>query len=425
MHRKALLILFLLSAVTGFLRSQTNATLPNVTATYDPAIRTIRFSREAEPFSMPVYELNSGKKLVFDFDDLYDGLRRFRYTIRHCNSEWKTSEDITSFDYISGFDEVNIEKFTYSYNTTRPYIHYSAVFPDDNLRPKFSGNYLLIVFDDTPDQVVFTLRFLVVENMQVAISANVAQAGKIDLRNTHQQVDAVVNLKGWKVNDIGREIRTVILQNQRWDNAVTISRPRFVRGDELDYRYDENIVFRGGNQFRNFDFRSLVYQSDRVAVMGFDTANQVYLLPDQPRTYKPYVSEPDLNGNFLIKSDDHARDSDIESDYAWVHFFLPFPVTLTTGSLHVLGNFSLWQTGTANQLAYNPGRRGYELSVLLKQGYYNYLYALKNPADGSVDVSFIEGSHWETENDYSVLVYFAGTGERYERLIGVLEGVRR
>lgn len=425
MFRKTGLILLVFVVTSGFVQPQAVNAPQNITACYDQAIRTIRFYKEGEPFSLPVYELNSGKRLVFDFDDLNTGLRRFRYTIRHCNSEWKTSEDITSFDYISGFDEVNIEKFTYSYNTTRPYIHYSAVFPDDNLRPKFSGNYLLIVFDDTPDQVVFTLRFLVVENMQVAISANVVQAGRIDLRNTHQQVDAVVNLKGWRVHDIGREIRTVILQNQRWDNAVTVSRPRFIRGDELDYRYDENVVFSGGNQFRNFDFRSLVYQSDRVAVMGFDTANQVYLLPDQPRTYKPYLSEPDLNGNFLIKNDDHARDFDTESDYAWVHFFLPFPVTLTTGSLHVLGSFSLWQTGPANQLIYNPGRRGYELSLLLKQGYYNYLYALKNPADGTADVSFIEGSHWETENDYTLLVYYAETGERYEKLIGVLESLKR
>jgi hypothetical protein len=35
------------------------------------------------------------------------------------------------------------------------------------------------------------------------------------------------------------------------------------------------------------------------------------------------------------------------------------------------------------------------------------------------DESFIEGSHWETENDYGVFVYFRETGSLYEKLIAV------
>jgi hypothetical protein len=200
---------------------------------------------------------------------------------------------------------------------------------------------------------------------------------------------------------------------------MIITKPRFTRGDELDYRYDENIAFSGGNQFRNFDIKSLVYQTERIGKILYDTANQVFLLPDQPRTYKQYITEADLNGQFFIKNEEYPEKSATEADYAWVHFFLPFPAVLTSGGFHVMGEMTMWQLTDATKMQFNINRRGYELNLLLKQGYYNYLYVLQESSKPMADESFIEGSHWETENDYGVFVYFRETGSLYEKLIAV------
>ena len=107
--------------------------------------------------------------------------------------------------------------------------------------------------------------------------------------------------------DINREIKLVIQQDDRWDNALRNIRPRFIRGDELDYRYDENNVFNGGSPYRNFDIKSLTYQTDRIDKIFFDTANQVILLEDKPRTYKNYVYDKDISGRFLIKNEVDAE----------------------------------------------------------------------------------------------------------------------
>ncbi len=58
----------------------------------------------------------------------------------------------------------------------------------------------------------------------------------------------------------------------------------------------------------------------------------------------------------------------------------------------------------------------YTTSVLLKQGYYNYYYAVVGP--GGIDIQKMEGSWTDTENDYQALVYFRGFGDIYDRVVG-------
>jgi hypothetical protein len=236
---------------------------------------------------------------------------------------------------------------------------------------------------------------------------------------SRQQIDLEVKLNGMAVTDISREIKVIVQQNGRWDNVLKLGNPRFIRGDDLDYRYDESIAFDGGNQYRSFDTKSLIYQSERIAKISYDTTYQVFLVNDLPRTFKQYVSEQDLNGKFYVKNEEHAENSNTEADYTWIHFFLPYPALLATGQFFVIGELTRWEICPEGRMNYNYNRKGYELNLFLKQGYYNYLYVLKENGKSSGDVAFIEGNHWETENDYSIYVYYHETGSLYDRLIAV------
>jgi hypothetical protein len=394
---------------------------PNENLCYDPSIKTIQVFKEGFELSSPVIQLNSTDRLTIQFDDLDPDIKRYKYTILHCEADWQTSADLFVADFIEGFREENIDQYEYSYNTTVRYTHFQTTFPTDNMKPKLSGNYLLVVYEDDPSQLAFTVRFMVVEASPVVATGKIVQSSQMAERNTRQQIDFVVRLNGFQTLDVGREIKIILMQNGRWDNALQLSRPRFARADELDYRYDESISFSGGNQFRYFDIKSLQYQSERIARISYDTTNQVYLLADQPRTFKQYSFEKDLNGRFFIKNEDHAEKSATEADYAWVHFFLPYPALITTGTFHVVGELTSWQLNENSRMYFNPGHKGYELNLFLKQGYYNYLYLLKENGKKSGDESLIEGSHWETENDYTVFVYFHETGSLYDRLIAVTD----
>ena len=393
--------------------------LPNENICYDPSIKTIQVFKEGFDLSSPIIQLNSTDRISIQFDDLDPDIKRYKFTVLHCESDWTASANLSVADYIDGYREENIDQYEYSYNTTVRYTHFKTTFPTDNMRPKISGNYLLVVYEDDPSRLAFTMRFVVVESTPVVANGNIVQSSQIAERNTRQQINLVVRLNGFQVLDVERELKINLMQNGRWDNILRLSKPRFARADELDYRYDESISFNGGNQFRNFDIKSLQYQSERIARIAYDTTNQVYLLADQPRTFKQYTFEKDLNGRFYIKSEDHAEHSNTEADYAWVHFYLPYPVLITIGTFHVLGELTYWQLDKSSRMYFNPEHKGYELNLFLKQGYYNYEYVLKENSKMAADETLMEGSHWETENDYTVYVYYHETGSLFDRLIAV------
>jgi hypothetical protein len=416
---KIIKYLFLLSgpAVLPFYCSA--ADFPNENITYAANIKTVQLYKQGFEMSAPVFQLNSTEGLDLGFDDLDDGSKAYKYTIRHCESDWTTSVDLKPSEYIRGYTEENIRDFQYSINTMVKYVHYSASFPTPDMGSKISGNYLLIVYTGEPSEPVFTRRFMVTEVSPVSIEASVQQGSNNGDQLSKQQIDFIVRLNGFRVMDIGRELVVVVQQDDRWDNALRNIQPRFVRGEELDYRYDGNNVFNGGSPYRNFDIKSLSYQTDRIDKIYYDTLNQVLLLEDKPRTYKNYVYEKDINGRFLIKNEVNATNFNIESDYALVHFILPFPVLFTDGDFYLMGALTNWRMDENSRLQFNVKNRRYEINLFLKQGYYNYIYVLLHKGKTTGDESLVEGSHWETPHIYTIYVYYRSGGIHTDQLIAI------
>ena len=410
---------FLLTGMNPLL-AQIPDTLPNTNRVYDSQIKTVLLHKDGFEMSAPVMNMNTGARLKLSFDVLDSDLKRFRYTIRHCEADWTTSSELMTTEYIDGFQDDAIDDFGYSYNTKTNFTHYSLVFPTSKLRPKISGNYIIIVFLDDPSNVILTWRFMVVENTGLTVTGKVGQANNVTDRFTKQEVDFTLECNGMTINEPSREIKILITQNDRMDNAVTGLTPRFTSGSSLDYTDEPQCLFNGGNEFRAFDIKSLLYQSERIKKIVPDNSGyDVYLLDDQPRPFKNYATDKDINGRKLIKNEEHAKNSDIEADYAYVHFFLPFPSPLNNGQIYILGAVTDWQINDSSRMNYNPLRRGYEKTLLVKQGYYNYIYVIKDNRTGKTDESLIEGNHWETENAYTIWVFYHPAGDQYDHLIAV------
>ncbi len=400
--------------------AQVPDTLPNTNRVYDSKIKTVMLYKDGFEMSAPVMNMSTGERLKLSFDELDTDLKRFRYTIRHCEADWTTSSELMTSEYIDGFQDDAIDDFGYSYNTITNFTHYSLVFPTSNLRPKISGNYIIIVFLDDPANVILTWRFMIVENTGLSVAGNVRPANNVTDRFTKQQVDFTLEYNGMTINDPTREIKILMTQNDRMDNAIWGLTPRFVRGSSLDYTDEPQCLFNGGNEFRAFDIKSLLYQSERIKKIVSDNSGySVYLLDDLPRPFKNYSTDRDINGRKLIKNEEHAKNSDIEADYAYIHFFLPFPSQLNNGQIYILGAVTDWQVNDSSRMNYNLQRKGYEKTLFLKQGYYNYIYIFKDNRTGKTDETLIEGNHWETENEYTIWVYYHPTGSQYDHLIAI------
>ncbi len=389
---------------------------------YDDSIKTVLLFNPASELSYPILSLTGNDKLKLSFDDLRrSNLSNFYYTIIHCDRSWEPS-DLSQNEYIDGFFEDEIFEYKYSTNTDIAYTHYDIEFPNENLQISKSGNYILKVYNQgEEDKPIITRRFVVYEN-RLSVSLNIKRATDVNESYFRHEIDFEIDHRGYDIPYPFKNLQVVLMQNFRFDNAITNLKPIYIKDDKLiyDYNNSEN-VFDGINEFRNLELKNLLYQGIMVNTIKYspiDKITHVYLLNDEARSYKKYYSSQDLNGNFLIKKDG-AIDTDTDADYVKVHFNLPYPQPLPDGNLYLMGKFSDWKFREELKLDYDTLNLSYNKTVLLKQGYYNYMYCfVKDGSKNTGDFSTIEGSHYETENAYSVLVYHKELNDNYDRLVG-------
>jgi len=306
-----------------------------------------------------------------------------------------------------------------SFNTTFKYVNYRLFLPNDNIRFKISGNYALLVYeDDDKEKVVLTQRFYVVEQ-NVDIQGRVRRATGEAYKSENQEINFKVFHEKIEIINPIDEVRVVIMQNNRWDNAKRNLKPLFIRKGQLEYDY-RDLVFKAGNEFRYFDIRT-----NRVAgenVYSTDFHRPYYhktLLTDEIRSNKKYYSYEEMNGKYVVESQDQeVQDFDTECDYNFVHFSLPLESILIGGTVNVFGALTGWNANKSNEMTWNFNTSRYELTLLLKQGYYNFQYVYVPQGSAVADHTNIEGSFWETENDYQIFIYYKDLASRFERLVG-------
>jgi hypothetical protein len=385
---------------------------------YDSSIKTVQLYKEGWNLSYPVIRLDSDEKLVLHFDLLGDKSESYYYTFLHCDKDWNRS-DIISSVYLEGFPENALDDYESSFNTTVHYIHYKLTFPNDMISFKISGNYIIMVYPTgEPEKPVITYRFMISEDLApVTVETHRARVnGDI---NTDQQIDFTVNTSALTINDTYNDVFSFILQNGRWNNAKRNLKPEFYGNSELKYSSlsDKNI-FRGGNEYRFFDIKTIKYLSENVKRIDFHVSDyHVYLNPSEDREFKPYFYWQDFNGKYYIAIQE-KKNPDIEADYVYVYFSLPSKYPAEGGKMYVSGALADWSFGTDNLMIYDLQNEAYECVMLLKQGWYNYEYFFMRGGDNSGVVSRFESNHYEAENDYTILVYFRNPRERYDRLIG-------
>ncbi len=388
---------------------------------FDERIKTVQLYKEGWNLSHPVLKKNSNEKLILHFDYLANEIETYYYTFIHCNKDWEKS-DIFVNDYLEGFPENQVEDFQQSFNTTVNYIHYKLTFPNDRISFKVSGNYILFVYPvNEPEKPVLTRRFVITEDAAV-ITSDVHRPKMTADNNVSQQIDFAVNYAGLNLIDPQRNIYAFILQNGIWGKSKKNLKADFTGNNELKFTSlsDKNI-FAGGNEFRYFDIKSIRYNSEFISRIEFFQSNyHVFLLPSENREFKPYFYWQDFNGKYYIAVQE-GRESDTDADYVYVYFTLPAKNPVAGGRMYVSGALADWKTGKENVMIYNDRKGQYECTMLLKQGWYNYEYVFSRSENHSIVPTEFEGSHYETENDYLILIYYRNPRERYDRVIATVQ----
>ena len=386
---------------------------------YKSNIATAQLFQYGNQLQLPVYTLNSGDRFQLEFDDLEGNFKSYYYTYQLCDYNWKPV-NLSAFDYIKGFTQNRITTYRYSSIALTRYTHYQAILPEQNSLPIRSGNYLVKIFlDGDTAKLAFTKRLLVVEN-KASVAASVVQLLSTQNFTTYQKVRFTVTTSDINAFSAAQQIKVVVLQNNRWDNAQKDIVPTFVRGNVLDYSNENIAQFPGGKEWRWRDLRSFRLQSDRIDHADYGkTYTNLYVIPDVDRSTQRYVYYPDYNGSFNIVTYESINPF-WQGDYATVKFSFAAGggKPLNGKYIYVAGQFTGFEASDKYKMRFNETTGLYEASVFMKQGYYSYTYLLED--ENGVDyTNLLEGNYWETENNYTVLVYYKSFTDRTDQLIGI------
>ncbi|UII29549.1 DUF5103 domain-containing protein [Fulvivirga maritima] len=376
-------------------------------ATYEFETRTVQLY-SGNNTTNPATALLGRNNLTLEFDDLVEAEESYRVKIIHCDRDWSPSK-LKAIDYLYDFNEFNINNYKLSVDTKIAYVHYTFRVPN----VKIPGNYLLVVYRGTDESdIILSHRFMIyANNVGIALTSNLK--GMTSMDRSRQQLDFTINYENYPIQNPG-DIQVVIRQNQRWDNAITDLKPSMIKehSSELDYKYFNNEnSFYAGNEFRFFDMQSIRYPGQNVQRTNFQTRpTSAQLMVDKPRIYQPYTQYDDLNGNFFISNTDTGN-GPTQSDYLTVYFYLQ--AEQIEGDVYLVGNMNNWELDTP--LKYNASNNMYTCDMILKQGHYNFQYLVKSK---ELTPNYLEGNHFETENNYEILVYYKPPSMRSEILIG-------
>ncbi|MFT4673127.1 MAG: hypothetical protein ACJAYD_000539 [Patiriisocius sp.] len=394
--------------------SYISAGTSQVKETIEPEyIRTIQFRGTSSQSKLPIIEL--GQSLQLSFDDIIGDEADYYYTIEHFNFDWSQS-DLSKGEYLGGFDDVRIETYENSFTTLQLFSHYTVSIPNRETRSiKKSGNYLLRIFNDDGD-IIFSRKFMVLERV-LSVGVEIKRARKIKNIEQQQVVQFKINSPNMLLINPKQNVKTLVLQNSNLKTAITHLKPQYTIGSELIYKYDQEAAFWGGNEFLYFDNKDVRSSSNGVRNVALNERYENFLFTNIDRSTRPYTYNPDLNGNFQVRNLYAAQNQNTEADYVLMHFNLQHYAALKDKEIHLYGNFNNWTIDETTYMRYNDETDTYQNARLFKQGFYNYKYVMV-ARDGTVEQGPISGNFWQTENEYTVLVYYRAPGARFDRLLG-------
>ena len=373
-------------------------------------IKTIVFKGETED-QFPIALL--GDPIYLEFDDITAGEYDYYYKITHCNYDW-TPSDLLKSQYLNGIDDQRITDYNNSYNTLQPYSNYKLTIPNDNVRLKISGNYMLEVYDSNYE-IVFSRRFVVYQDL-VTVGVTPKRTRDFEFITEKQITQININYSNFSLVNPKKEVKLAIIQNYYWPTSLQNIKPQFTLGTELVYKYDSETSFYAGNEFLNFDTKDLRSATAAISSIELTDLYNHYLFTDIFRNDRPYTYFPDINGDFVVRTlqgDDSSR----EAEYTKIHFSLPYKAQIDMDDVYVFGKFNNYALTDENKMIFNAENGLLEATILMKQGFYNYKYATKQ--GDTIDLNKISGNFHNTENHYLVLVYYRNFGDLYDSIIGI------
>lgn len=379
-------------------------------------IQSIHLHPEDEPGKAPVLELNSQQKLVLSFDYLGERSRQFRLELSHRTQTWQQST-IPPSTYLDSFSQTYISNARESISQPPSYFHVEFAFPNNEMQPAVSGNYLLEVYDYSEGNLLFSIPFFITEN-EGTVNTRVERlfAERVDGRPLHQ-LFSTYRYPGF-VAYPQYDLSMSFVQNRFWGRMRQAHSLDTITPGQLNGRLSREQAFIGNYEFKTLDLRN--FSSAGRQILEFrpgSTPPVIVLRRDvQHLDTSPRYFPTTTNFGFPL--------SDRNSNYARVKFSFDTDSSVTASSdIYIIGHFNNWMINDLNKMTYNSDTGLWEGDALIKQGQYAYKYVLvrnNTIQDLALDQGFLS-----SEQEYLTFVYYRDPDRYFDRLLKVDHIIRR
>jgi Domain of unknown function (DUF5103) len=399
------IIAFLFIVTSGVAQTQTEIIPP-----YN--IKTVSFVQSNENV-IPIFKLSDG--FQFQFDDLFGNEANYYFEIVHCDYNWNPT-DIPKAEYIKGFDGQRIQEYENSINTLQIYSHYKLPIPNQFMQLRISGNYILKILDESKE-VILSRKFIIYEDL-VTVPIQIRRARTANYLEYKHNIEFSIKSQAINFQTPVKNIKIALFQNGQLNNAIKNIVPQYTIGNELIYKYDTETQFWAGNEFLFFDNSNI--RSAGNSISRIDSSNGIYnshLFTNNARINSQYTLFPDVNGNYIVRNLGAVK-NEIEADYAWVYFSLSAPTFMKNKGIYITGMFNNYSVSPEYKMDFNAEKNLYEKAILIKQGFTNFQYQVADDKGNIDGENAIDGNFWQTENNYTILVYYRENNDRYQKVIG-------
>ena len=270
---------------------------------------------------------------------------------------------------------------------------------------------------DENKEIVFSRKLILFEDL-VTVPIQVKRARVVSKIETKQNLDFTIRSNTITFQNPMKNVKVLLMQNGNLNTGIQNVVPQYSIGNDLIYKYDTETQFWAGNEYLYFENKDIKAAGNNIAKIDSNTA--IYgsrLFTNAARANFQYSNNQDVNGNFVVKNI-NSENNEIEADYAWVYFSLSAPTFRSNKDIYVTGMFNNYNLTPEYKMDYNPANSLYEKAILIKQGFTNFQYTIADKK-GVIDYeNAIDGNFYQTENEYTVLVYYRAGIDRYDRVIG-------
>lgn len=382
-------------------------------AASDESIRTIQLYHGDEERSLPVISLGGDNALTLEFDLLEREGRPLSVYFQHADRTWR--RDLSSSRALESFQDDRLVEYESSRGTEVPYVHYQYRFPNDDIRFRVSGNYVLRVTErGRRDSVLFEQPFFVAEDK-----------GGLELRG---ESIVVPGQRQASVRPIARfrpptEIQgdpfghtACFVRNGRLTDTRCEERPLLVRQPELEFELAQDRAYAPSTAGYELDLSTLRTTSQIARVNRSQSPFRVTLDADYARfegheTALPANSQTIVRGALTEFANPAVQAEYVETTFA----FVPSRAQPYSRPFSVTGSFSGMDPARGTTMEWSPARERYEATVLLKQGRHQYFYSTPDPAFSKQ----VREHQARARSTFTAFVYYRDDRRNTDRLLRV------